>query len=207
MLASTVTLAACGSPEQRAQSYYERGQEYLAKKDNARASVEFRNALRLNEKLVGAWLGLAQIDEQNKNWPAVAKTLRKVVELDPKNLDATLRLTRLLLLGNSLDEALKLANAAADLEPKNAEVLTTRAAILLRLEDNAGAIREAKAALEINPSNAEALSVLAAERLKSGDAQGALKILENESTAAADNFALQLFRMSIYERLGNLAAG
>ena len=60
-------MAACGSPEQRAQSHYERGTQLLAQKDNARASVEFRNALKLDDKLVGAWLGLAQIEEQNRN--------------------------------------------------------------------------------------------------------------------------------------------
>src|SRR5262245_36230648 len=63
LLASAVLLAACsGSPQERAQKYYERGKELLAQNDSARASVEFRNALRLNDKLPGAWLGLAQIE-------------------------------------------------------------------------------------------------------------------------------------------------
>ena len=77
LLLSVVQLAACGSPEQRAQDYYQRG-------------VEFRNALKLNKDLVGAWLGLAQIEEQNQEWGSVIKILRTVVELDPKNVDTKL---------------------------------------------------------------------------------------------------------------------
>lgn len=204
LLLFAVQLAACGSPEQRAQSYYERGMEFLAKKDSARASVEFRNALKLNKNLAPAWLGLAQIEEQNQNWESLVKILRTVVELDPKNVETRLRLTRLLLLGNALDEALTMVNAAGGLDSRHAGVLTTRAAILLKLNDGTGAIREARAALEIDPSNADALSVLAAEKLTRGDAQGALTILEREPAAHANNFGVLLFKMGIYERLGNL---
>lgn len=204
LLLSVVQLAACGSPEQRAQDYYQRGMEFLAKKDNARASVEFRNALKLNKELVGAWLGLAQIDEQNQEWGSVIKILRTVVDLDPKNVDTKLRLTRLLLLGNALDEALALVNAAGEVDGRHTGVLTARAAILLKLKDGTGAIREAQAALEIDPANAEALTVLAAERLTRGDTRGALAILERQPSAHASNFGIQLFKLGIYERLGEL---
>lgn len=204
LLLSVVQLAACGSPEQRAQDYYQRGMEFLAKKDNARASVEFRNALKLNKELVGAWLGLAQIEEHNQEWGSVIKILRTAVELDPKNVDTKLRLTRLLLLGNALDEALVLVNAAGEVDGRHTGVLTARAAILLKLKDATGAIREAQAALEIDPANAEALTVLAAERLTRGDNKGALAILERQPSAHASNFGIQLFKLGIYERLGEL---
>ena len=209
LLLSAVLLAACGSPEQRAQSHYERGTQLLAQKDNARASVEFRNALKLDDKLVGAWLGLAQIEEQNRNWQALVKILRTAAQLEPKNIDTKLKLARLLLLGNALDEALNVVNAAGEVDARNIGVLTTRAAILLKLNDATGAIREAQAALEIDPANAEALMVLAAEKLTRGDAQGALAILERQSgtrggAQAADNFGVQLFKLGIFERLGNL---
>ena len=75
---------------------------------------------------------------RTRNWQAVARILRTVVELDPKNIDTKLRLTRLLLLGNALDEALKLVNAAGELDSRNTGVLTTRAAILLKLERQHG---------------------------------------------------------------------
>ena len=205
LLASAMFLAACsGSPQERAQKYYEHGKDLLAQNDSARASIEFRNALKLDDKLAGAWLGLAQIEEQNQNWDALIKILREISEVDPKNVDAKLKLTRLLLLGNALDEALKVVDAAGELDQRNPGVLTTRAAILLKLGDATGAIREARAALEIDPGNAEALMVLAAEKITLGDAQAALAILERQSAAPTDNFGLQLFRLSVYERMGNL---
>jgi len=62
-LAAALTLAACGSPEQRAQRYYEDGMKLLAAHEDAKAAVEFRNALRLKNNLLPAWRGLAQTEE------------------------------------------------------------------------------------------------------------------------------------------------
>ena len=157
LLGLTVLLmVGCGSAENRAQSHYERGMQLMSQQDFVRASIEFRNAVRLKKDLVGAWRGLAQIEERNRNWGALNATLRTIIELDPKDVASRVSLGKLLLLGNSLDEALNLANAANEIDGKNPSVLALKAAVLFRLNDNAGAIREAKLALDIDPSNADA---------------------------------------------------
>ena len=46
--------------------------------------------------------------------------------------------------------------------------------------------------------------MLAAERLTRGDNKGALAILERQPAAHASNFGIQLFKLGIYERLGEL---
>jgi tetratricopeptide (TPR) repeat protein len=106
---------------------------------------------------VGAWRGLAQIEERNKNWEPLSAILRTIVELDPNDADAKLKLGRLLLAGNVLDQAFDLINAAAQIDNRSASILAVKAAILLKLNDSSGAKREAQAALEIDPSNAEAV--------------------------------------------------
>ena len=88
-----------------------------------------------------------------------------MVELDPKNLDATLRLPRLMLLSGQYDEALKMANAAGNLDQRNATISALKAAILFKLNEMGSAVTEAQTALDIDPSNADALIVLAAYRL------------------------------------------
>ena len=71
-------VAGCGSPEDRAQNYYERGMKLLSQQDYAKASIEFRNAVQLKKDLVAAWRGLAQIEERNPNWvdlyPSIARS-------------------------------------------------------------------------------------------------------------------------------------
>jgi tetratricopeptide (TPR) repeat protein len=204
LLLAGFLLAGCGSPEDRAQSYYQRGMTYLAQQDYAKAGIEFRNALQLKKDLVGAWRGLAQIEEHNKNWQGFASVLRTVIELDSKDVESRLKLARIMLVGQQFDQALDLVNDADAIDSRNADVIASRAAILLRLNDPTGAKREAQAALELDPANSVALVVLAAERMRLGDASGALAILDRQSSKHAEDLGVQLFKAVLFEKLGDL---
>ena len=52
LLAATalVVLAACSSPEERAQQHFERAIEHVEAGDDAKAMVEFRNVLQIEPK-------------------------------------------------------------------------------------------------------------------------------------------------------------
>jgi tetratricopeptide (TPR) repeat protein len=196
-------VSGCDSPEERAQRHYERGKQLLAQSDHVKAAIEFKNALQLKQDMVGAWRGLAQIEEGKQNWEGLVAILRKVGELDPKDVETKLRYARLMLMGNALDEALKSVNAAGELDERHTGARVLKAAILLKLNDSNGAIREAKAALEAEPTNAEAHIVLAGEKSARGDNEDALALLEHASAANKDNFGVQLFKLRIYERMGD----
>src|SRR5262249_51642247 len=197
-------ISGCGSPEERAQSHYERGKKLLAENERAKATIEFKNALQLKKDHIGAWRALAQIEENNQNWEGLAAILRTIVELDAKDVETRLRLARLMLFGNSPDDALKLASAATDLDTRHAGALALKAAALLKLNDANGATRDARAALELDPANSEALIVLSAERFVHGDLANALEILSREQLSTSGDFGIQLFKMKIYEQMGNL---
>jgi tetratricopeptide (TPR) repeat protein len=85
-------VSGCGSPADRAQSYYERGVKLLAQHDNQRAALEFKNAIKLKKDLLPAWRDLGQIQELNHDWAGVIPTLRAIVELDPKDVATKLKL-------------------------------------------------------------------------------------------------------------------
>src|SRR5262245_50627252 len=138
----------CSSPEDRAQNHYERGMKLLAQNEHVKASIEFKNALKLKKDLVGAWRGLAQIEERNQNWDAVYAILRTIVELDKNDVNTRVRLARLMLMANQLDQALQTANAAMELDSRDVSARVLHAAIRLKLNDNKGAIEEAQAVLE-----------------------------------------------------------
>src|SRR5690348_10193719 len=95
VLLVAVVTSACSSAAERAQSYYENGMKLMAQHDYARAAVEFKNAVKAKKDFVPAWRGLAQIEEQNRNWNALVPPLRTIVELDPKDLESRLKLARL----------------------------------------------------------------------------------------------------------------
>ena len=192
--------------EDRAQRYYDRGINFLSQKDYVRAGIEFKNALQLNKNHVGAWRGMARLEENNQNWQGLAAVLRTVIELDLKDIDSRLQLARLLVLGNLMNDALDLVNAAGEINDKHVGVLATRAVILFKLDDHRGAVREARAALDVDPENIDASVVLAADRFARNDVDGALSVLDKVSLerTSADperSLSLDLFKLKIFEHM------
>ena len=204
-LVAVLGLAGCGSAADRAQSHYQQGMKLLEKKDYVKAALEFRNAVKLKKDLLPAWRELSQIEERNQNWSATAGILRTIVQLEPNDLETRLQLGRLMLMGNALDEALKLIDAAGEPVNRNAVALALKAAVFLKLNDTAGAVREARAALAIDPANVEAVIVLAAERLARGDSEGALLLLGRTEVADVKNIGIQIFKLVIFDRMGDVA--
>jgi tetratricopeptide (TPR) repeat protein len=208
LLAFAVLLVAgCSSPEDRARSYYEHGVKLLAEHDNVKAGIEFKNAVKLNKNLLEAWQGLAQIEELNKNWGGVIANLRTVVELDPHDLEARIKLGRLLLIDGSLDEALSLVNETDEAGNGNANLHALKAAVLFRLNDNEGAVREAQAALDLDRGNTGAKMVIASTRLARGDTKGALSMLDSapgdQVKDSEADLGIELFRIRIFEKMGD----
>jgi len=58
-----VFLAGCGSPEQNAQTYYERGMELISKHDDVAARMELLKALKYKADRVDVWRALAGVDD------------------------------------------------------------------------------------------------------------------------------------------------
>lgn len=201
LLLAALQFSACGSRQERAENYYKSGMSYLAKHDYAKARVELRNALQLKGDMVQAWRAMSQINEHDKNWAALAGSLRRIVELDPKDIASRTRLARLYLAGGAVDAALKVTNAAAEMQPKNAEVLALKAAVLFKLKDSDGATREAEQALEIDPGNADASVVLAAKSFIKNDFAGALKALAAVKADHENDLGVLLLKASIYNRM------
>src|SRR5271155_1778731 len=116
-------LAACGSPEERAERYYESGQKLLAAHEDAKAAVEFRNALRLKKDLLPAWRGLAPIEEAAHHAEGLSPVLRTILDLDPKDKTTRIKLAGLLLAGGAVDRALNLVNETDEPDTNDASML------------------------------------------------------------------------------------
>lgn len=197
---AALSLAGCSSPETRAKNYYESGKKLMAEHNTAIAAVQFRNAVSIKKDMLPAWRGLAEAEEDNHHWNAVASALRTILELDPKDDTTRLKLAKLLLAGGAADESLKLVNDLSTPDSANADVLALKAAISYRLKDNDAAEKYAQSAVKIEPS-IDAVSVLAAIKLEENDPNGALDILHQYSLDQSDNPGIELLRVRIYGQL------
>ena len=201
-----MAVVACTPPDEKAKAYYESGQKLLEQKEYVKAALEFRNALKIKKDYADAWFGMAQVEEQGKNWSLVAGDLNKVIELDPKNVKAKLALARLQMLGGAFSDALKNVNSALEANPKDAPTLAMKAAILLKMDKPADALVEANKALAIDPNSADTLMVLAAERMNANDNSGVQALIDRGLKSAPNSIGLHLFALNFYEKTANVKA-
>src|SRR2546423_4930107 len=92
-LACLVALAAsCTSPEKAKAQHVQRGEAFLKERRWQEASIEFRNALQIDDNLAAAHWGLAQAYEKLGRGGEDVEELKRTVKLDPTNVQARLKL-------------------------------------------------------------------------------------------------------------------
>lgn len=199
-------LAGCGSPEQKAQDLYEKGMALVAKNDDLNARVALLTSAKYKSDRIEVWKALAGIDERTKS-SSLFVDLRRIVELDSNDLDARLKLARIMVAGGAAEPALKILDAANEGDKPNAALHAVRALALVRTNDPAGAVREAQRAYDIDPTNIDAVTLLASKKLADGDSGGALKMLDAIPSQAqdADRVRATRLRIDILVRKGDLA--
>jgi pentatricopeptide repeat protein len=200
---SMVGLAGCGSPETKAQNYYERGMALIAKNDDLNARLELLNAVKYKADKVEVWRALAGIDERTKGQSLFAD-LRRIVELDPNDLDSRLKLVRIMVAGGAAEAALKILDVAKEGDTPNANLHALKAVILARTNDPAGALKEAQRAIEIDANNVDAVGYVAARKASEGDGDGALKLLAGLRPDPKDETRIAVEEIQILLRKGDL---
>ena len=195
-------LIACSSPSEKAERFYQKGMLFLQQGDLVKAGLEFRTALQIQSNMAPAWLGLAEVAERQGDWQQLHRSLNRVVELDQKNVDAHLRLGRLLVAAGQLDKALTISETLKALDPERPDVMAFRASVLFKLDDRKASVALAKAVLDKDPKNIDALVVLASERMAASDAAKAIEYLDTGIKEDAKNVTLQLIKVQALVKLG-----
>lgn len=197
-------LSACGTPEEKAQDHYRRGTELVGKRDFARARLEFRNAVQLKDDFLPAWRAIASLEEKQENWPAANAALRRISALDEKDIDARLQLSTMALFSGQFQQALEWVDAATMIDQSNARTHALRGATLFKIGDETTALQEAHRSLELAPGNKVAVTVLAAASFAHDDTDGALRLLDTISGEPNNDLGVELFRIKIYDKQGDL---
>jgi tetratricopeptide (TPR) repeat protein len=197
-------LTSCGSPEQRAQKYYDSGMQLIARHDDLGARVALHTSLVYKADRVEVWRALVGIEERLHNEPAVFQDLRRVVELDPKDLEARVKLARMMFAGGTPDAAKRLIEIANDNDKPYAPLHALKALISLRENDPAAAVREAQRTLDIDPQNIDANLLIIAKKASDGDVDGALAQLNRLGASdPSEQTRISLEKIQILVRKGD----
>ena len=211
-----VPLAACSDPEKAKAEHIARGESLLKERKFQEATLEFRNAVQIDDNAAAAHWGLARAYEGTNQFSEAMNALQRAVALDQNNLDARTRLANYYLVGfqqtkNSQykDEAKRLAEEVLQKDPNHVEGHVLRGSLLYADGDRQGALAALQRALELDPQRVETLMSLALYHRQVGDAakaeetyRRALQVNDNASIVHLEyaRFNVQQNRLDVAEQ-------
>ena len=160
LLAAVISLAGCSNPEKSKVEHVAKGEAYLKDSKFQEASLEFRNAIQIDDKLAAAHWGLARAFEGLERFPEMIDELRKTITLDKDNLDARIKLGNYYLAGSRsradiIAEAERLAKEVIEKDPKSIEGHILMGSVFFAQQQKDKAFNELNEALKIDPNRVE----------------------------------------------------
>jgi tetratricopeptide (TPR) repeat protein len=213
LIAAALFLGACTTPEKAKAQHVARGQALLKDKKFQEASLEFRNALQIDDRLAEAHWGLANAYEGLQRFQEAFEEMRQVVELDPNNLDVRVKLGNYYLMGSkqspaAITEAERLAKEVLQKDPHHIEGHVLMGSVLFAQDHKPEAFAELNRAIEIDPKRVESYLSLArfyalTKDLATAEATFQRAISVNGASALAHyeygKFLAQLSRLDLAE--------
>jgi tetratricopeptide (TPR) repeat protein len=190
LILALAALLACSSPQARETKFLERGKKYFGAKDFVRAALEFQNAMKAKPDDAEAHFQLALAYLALANVNGAVESLREATWLNPKHIQARLKLAELMARNGDqsvVREGEKLAKSALDISPDNADALSTLALAELRLGEVEDAEEHVLEALKKFPHHLKSTLTLAAVKLQVKDWPGAEEILRKAEAEAPDS--------------------
>lgn len=166
LLVALISLSACANPEKAKAEHVSKGEAYLKESRFQEASLEFRNAIQIDEKMGAAHWGLARAYEGLLHFPEMIEELRKTVKLDEANLEARNKLGNYYLVGSKgrpeiVAEAERLAKEVLQKDPNNIEGHILMGSVYFTQDQKEKAFAELNQAIQLDPKRVESYLSLA----------------------------------------------
>ena len=194
LLATAVFLAGCANPEKAKADHVARGEAYLKDSKFQEASLEFRNAIQIDDQFTVAHWGLARAFEGLERFPEMLDELRKTVNLDKDKtyLDARVKLGNYYLAGSRgrsdvITEAERLAKEILDKDANHIEGHILMGGVLFAQKQIDKAFAELNRAIEIDPKRVESYLSLARFHIVNNERDKAEELLKKAITVDANS--------------------
>lgn len=161
VVALSVATTGCKNAEASKAEHQKRGEAFLKERKFQEASIEFRNAIQLDDTFAAAHWGLAQAYEGLERWQEAFDEMKRAADLDPNNLPVRVRLGNYYLLGKQTAEAERYAKEVLQKDPNNIEGHILMGGVLYAQGNKDAALASLKRAIEIDPKRVESYLSLA----------------------------------------------
>ncbi len=166
LLTTVFLLSGCTSPEKAKAEHVSRGEALLKEQKFQEASLEFRNAVQIDDKLAAAHWGLARAYEGLQRFQEAFDELNRTVELDANNLEArwtlgNYHISNAAHSAESLAQAERLAKDILQKDPNNIEGHILMGSVLFAQNQRDKAFAELNRAIELDPSRIKSYLSLA----------------------------------------------
>jgi tetratricopeptide (TPR) repeat protein len=175
------------SPQAKEAKYLKRGEALVAKKDYARALLEFRNAANAMPKDAEPYYQLGLVSLETGDPAAAARAFRKATELNPKHAGAQLKFAEMMVNTRNkglVEEAAKRLETILANTPENSEASGTLAVAEWKLGQAEDATKRLEETLQKFPTNLQSSVTLAKMKLSQNDLAGAQEVLQKAVASA-----------------------
>ena len=168
LLAVVISLTGCTNPEKAKAEHVAQGEAYLKESKFQEASLEFRNAIQIDNNLTAAHWGLARAYEGLERFPEMIDELRRTINLDKNkdNIEARIKLGNYYLTGSRgrsdiITEAENLAKQVLEKDPNSIEGRILMGSVLFAQQHRDEAFAELNKAIQLDPNRVESYLSLA----------------------------------------------
>ena len=154
MILVMLSVGCRSNPVIRKQRYLESGRRFSGEGKYKEASIQFLNALKVDEDYPEAHYGLAQAYEHMGQFVSASEQLQRTIDAQPENLPARLEFGNLMIATGRLNDAQDQANAILAAQPDSPGAHALLSAIASRRGLNDSATAHIKRAIELDPNRA-----------------------------------------------------
>jgi len=181
LLLAVLSLSGCRTPEEQRQRHLAKGKQFLQDRDYGRAIIEFKNAAGSGAADPEVYYQLGMAYMGTKDFRSAVAAFRKTLELDPKHVQAQLRIAQMRALTNNpsmLQDADSQLKALMKSGSPTPEMLRTLAFTEFKLHDVDSAMQDLERVLSRSPGELSSSVMLAYAMVKSHDIKGAEEVLQ-----------------------------
>jgi tetratricopeptide (TPR) repeat protein len=200
-IAALLALAwGCTSSDTAKRQFLENGNRLIAEKKYAEAILEYRNALKEDDKFPEARVQLAEALAASGNAEGAYREYQRAADLLPNDAVVQKRAATLLFMAGQYEDVRTRVQDVLKKNPKDVEAQILYANALVGLKDLEGGVSEIEEAIQIDPNNAATYTSLALLKMAQGAREAAelafKKAVELDPKSLKARIALTYFQLS-----------